>query len=158
MKKILIEFKPYIIILIVVLLIRSFIATPVRVQGDSMRKNLNDGELLLLFRMAKIERYDIVVMKEKSDDIIKRIYGLPGETIEIKNKKIYINNELIDDSFAYGETLEEMKIELKEDEYFVLGDNRLISKDSRSFGTVKKENIKGQVIFRFFPLTKIKSL
>jgi len=51
-----------------------------------------------------------------------------------------------------------MKIELKEDEYFVLGDNRLISKDSRSFGTVKKENIKGQVIFRFFPLTKIKSL
>jgi len=138
------ELIPYIIILIVVILVRTFIITPVRVDGASMNKMLNNNDILLLYRLAKLERYDIVVLKETidNDTIIKRIIGMPGETVEIKNNKIYINDEEIEDEYAYGDTSDYTRITLGSDEYFLLGDNRLISKDSRSFGPVKKKNIK----------------
>lgn len=157
MKKFIKEIYPYVIIVIVVILIRSFLATPVRVDGDSMKKNLQDGEILVLYRLAKIERYDIVVLHEKddNDNIIKRVYGLPGETIRIAHNKIYINGEAIEDNYAYGKTSDYEEITLGDDEYFVLGDNRGISKDSRMIGPIKKDNIKGETVFRLFPFNKI---
>lgn len=153
------ELIPYIAIIIIVILVRAFIITPVRVDGASMDKSLHDGDILLLYRLAKINRYDIVVLNEKKDNeiIIKRVIGLPGETVEIKNNKIYINDEVIEDEAAYGETSNYEKKVLKDDEYFLLGDNRLISKDSRSFGPVKKEDIKGVTITRIFPFNKMKN-
>lgn len=159
MKKIIKELYPYVIIILVVVLVRTFIITPVRVDGDSMRKNLNDGEILLLYKLAKIDRYDIVVIEDKENEtIIKRVYGMPGDTVEIKNNKIYINDEIIEDEFNYGETSDVEKIQLEEDEYFVLGDNRLISKDSRALGPITKDEIKGVTIVRLFPFTKIDTL
>ena len=157
MKKFIKEIYPYVIIVIVVVLIRSFIATPVRVDGDSMKKNLQDGEILVLYRLAKIERYDIVVLHEKedNDNIIKRVYGLPGETIRIAHNKIYINGEVIEDNYANGKTSDYEEITLGDDEYFVLGDNRGVSKDSRMIGPVKKDSIKGETVFRLFPFNKI---
>lgn len=156
MKKIIKELYPYVIIILVVVLVRTFIITPVRVDGDSMRKNLNDGEILLLYKLARIDRYDIVVIKDKENEtIIKRVYGMPGDTLEIKDNKIYINDEIIEDEFHYGETSDVEKIQLEEDEYFVLGDNRLISKDSRALGPITKNEIKGVTIVRLFPFTKI---
>ncbi len=154
------ELIPYIIILIVVILVRTFIITPVRVDGASMNKMLNNNDILLLYRLAKLERYDIVVLKETidNDTIIKRIIGMPGETVEIKNNKIYINDEEIEDEYAYGDTSDYTRITLGSDEYFLLGDNRLISKDSRSFGPVKKKNIKGKTIIRLYPFNKINTL
>jgi signal peptidase I len=157
MLRIIKDLLPYAIILIVVILIRSFIITPVRVDGDSMKKNLNDGDILLLYKLGSIKRNDIVVINYEEDDeiIIKRVIGLPNETVEIKNNTIYINGEKIDNSYAYGETSDYSKITLGSDEYFVLGDNRLISKDSRIIGPVKKDAIKGKAIIRIFPFTKI---
>ena len=88
MKKIIKEIIPYIIIVIVVILIRSYIIDPVIVSGDSMYDTLKDGEVLLLnrldYKFNKINRYDIVVINNKEDDIIKRVIGLPGEHIKYK--------------------------------------------------------------------------
>lgn len=155
--KIIKEIIPYIVIVLVVVLIRTFIITPVRVDGDSMKNTLKKGDILLLYKLGSINRLDIIVLDEEKDNekIIKRVIGLPGETVAIKKGKIYINNKVIDDEYAYGETSDYDKVTLEDDEYFILGDNRLISKDSRYFGPIKENEIKGKIVFRLFPFTKI---
>lgn len=155
--KVIKEVIPYIVIVVVVILIRTFIITPVRVDGDSMKNTLKNGDILLLYKLSSIDRFDIIVLDEEKDNekIIKRVIGLPGETVAIKNGKIYINDKVIDDEYAYGETTDYNKVTLKDDEYFILGDNRLISKDSRYFGPIKDNEIKGKIVFRLFPFTKI---
>ena len=155
--KIIKEIIPYIVIVLVVVLIRTFIITPVRVDGDSMKNTLKNGDILLLYKLGSINRLDIIVHDEEKDNekIIKRVIGLPGETVAIKKGKIYVNDKVIDDEYAYGETSDYDKVTLEDDEYFILGDNRLISKDSRYFGPIKKSEIKGKIVFRLFPFTKI---
>lgn len=139
-----------------VVLIRSFIATPVRVDGDSMNKTFKNGDILILYKLSKIKRFDVIVLHEEKDNekIIKRVIGMPGDTVAIKDGEIYINDEKIDDEYAYGMTSDYDRITLKSDEYFILGDNRLISKDSRYFGPIKEKEIKGKVVFRIFPFSK----
>lgn len=151
------EIIPYIIIIIIVIVIRTFIMTPVKVDGDSMYNTLSNNDILILYKLSSIDRFDIVVLKESDNNetIIKRIIGLPGDKIKIRNNKIYVNNKIIEDKYAYGQTSDYDEITLGEDEYFVLGDNRLISKDSRYFGAIKKDDIKGKVIFRLFPISSI---
>ena len=151
------DLLPYLIIVIVVVLIRSFVVTPVRVNGTSMAPTLKGNEIMLLNRLAKIERYDIVVVKldEQDDNMIKRIIGLPGETVEIKNNKVYINDKELDDKFANGVTYNIDKVTLKDNEYFILGDNRIVSLDSRVFGTIKEDEIKGTASFVIYPFKKI---
>lgn len=138
------------------MLIRLFIATPVRVDGDSMNKTFKNGDILILYKLSKIKRFDVIVLHEEKDNekIIKRVIGMPGDTVAIKDGEIYINDEKIDDEYAYGMTTDYDRITLKSDEYFILGDNRLISKDSRYFGPIKEKEIKGKVIFRIFPFNK----
>ena len=155
--KVIKEVMPYIVIVVVVVLIRTFIITPVRVDGDSMKNTLKNGDILLLYKLSSIDRFDIIVLDEEKDNekIIKRVIGLPGETVAIKKGKIYINDKVIDDENAYGQTSDYNKVTLKDDEYFILGDNRLISKDSRYFGPIKDNEIKGKIVFRLFPFTKI---
>lgn len=155
--KVIKEVIPYIVIVVVVVLIRTFIITPVRVDGDSMKNTLKNGDILLLYKLSSIDRNDIIVLDEEKDNekIIKRVIGLPGETVAIKKGKIYINDKVIDDEYAYGETSDFDKVTLADDEYFILGDNRLISKDSRYFGPIKESEIKGKIVFRLFPFTKI---
>ncbi|MBE6153949.1 MAG: signal peptidase I [Firmicutes bacterium] len=150
------ELIPYIIIVIVVILIRSFIVTPVKVNGASMYPTLDGGEIMILNKLGKIDRFDIVVLSVDNDDnVIKRVIGMPGETIEIENNHIYINEEKIEDKYGYGKTYNTDKITLKEDEYFVLGDNRAISLDSRVFGPVKKKDISGTASLVLYPFNKI---
>ncbi len=146
---------PYIAIIIFIIFIRMYIITPVRVDGTSMHQTLKDGDILLLYKMAKYDRFDIVVLNEYEDDeiIIKRIIGLPGETVEIRNGKIYIDDVEMPDDYAYGETSDYDKVTLEDDEYFILGDNRLISKDSRYFGPVKEEDLMGEAVFRLWPFS-----
>ncbi len=155
--KVIKEVIPYIVIVVVVVLIRTFIITPVRVDGDSMKNTLKNGDILLLYKLSSIDRFDIIVLDEEKDNekIIKRVIGLPGETVAIKKGKIYINDKVIDDEYAYGQTSDYDKVTLRDDEYFILGDNRLISKDSRYFGPIKDNEIKGKIVFRLFPFTKI---
>lgn len=154
------EISPYVLIVVVIVVIRIFIATPVKVDGDSMYNTLNDNDIVLLSKLSSIDRFDIIVLKENDNNatIIKRVIGMPGDKVKIRNSKIYINNKIIEDEYAYGETSDYDEITLGDDEYFVLGDNRLISKDSRYFGAIKKSDIKGKAVFRLFPFTKFGSI
>lgn len=148
------ELLPYIIILLAVILLRTFVVTPIKVNGSSMYDTLSGNEYMLLNKLGNPKRYDIVVVKTATDELIKRVYGLPGETIAIENGNIYINNKIIEDKYAYGETSDYKSITLGSDEYFVLGDNRMISLDSRSIGPVKANNIEGTTNFVIFPFNK----
>ena len=148
--KIIKEILPYVLIIIAVILIRTFIITPVRVDGASMDQTLEDGQILLLYKLANIDYGDIVVLDEEKEGeiIIKRIIGMPGDTVSIRDNTIYVNGEEVEEDYAYGETSDYEEITLDDDEYFILGDNRPISKDSRYFGPVKEDEIIGKVIFR----------
>ena len=98
MKKIIKELYSYIIIVVVVVLFRSFIATPVRVDGDSMNSTLNNNDILILNKLDKdFNRFDIVVIKYGKSKLVKRIIGLPGENIEYKDNDLYINGKLMED-------------------------------------------------------------
>lgn len=168
MKKIIKELYPYVIIIVVVILIRSFIITPVIVSGNSMKPNLNNGELLLVRKIGynekTIERFDIVVIKQDNEEIIKRIIGLPGEHISYKNNKLYINDKLVSEDYTHLITddfnLEEICScsSIPKGKYLVLGDNRPISKDSRIVGLIDIEDVVGKAVFRLWPISKIESI
>lgn len=167
MKKFLKEVYPYVIIIVVVVLFRTFIATPVRVNGSSMEDTLYNGEILILNKLNKTyNRYDIVVINKKVNGtntrLIKRIIGLPGETIEYKDNELYINGEVIEDlsdartaDFSLEE-LYDISV-IPEGYYFVMGDNRTKSLDSRNYrvGLISIDEITGTTKIRIFPLTKI---
>lgn len=172
MKNIIKEWVPYLVIVVVVILIRSYIVTPVVVRGDSMYSTLEDGEVLFLskihYRVSKIQRFDIVVIEDYDGDlIIKRVIGLPGDNIEYKDDVLYINGEVSNKRFSNDETedftLEEVceihDIEcdgvIPEGYYLVLGDNRDISADSRVKGLIEEEQILGKSVFRIWPFNKI---
>jgi len=146
---------PYIIIITIVVIVRTYIVTPVRVNGTSMYPTLNGGEIMLLNKLGKIERNKIVVLKLERDkeNLIKRVIGLPGETIEIHNNKIFINGEEFPDPYGDGYTFSHnfTELTLGDDEYLVLGDNRENSLDSRVLGAIKKQDIKGTTNFIMYP-------
>ena len=164
MKKFLYEIKDYIIIVVAVILIRSFIVTPAVVDGASMDDTLKDGQLIIInkinYRFNDPKRFQIVVVKneKESDKIIKRIIGLPGETVKIDDDgNIYINGELLEEYYG-REVIEDPgmalnEITLGEDEYFCLGDNRNNSIDSRfeQVGCVKEKDILGHVFVGLSP-------
>lgn len=160
------EMVPYIIIIITVVLIRTFIITPVRVDGLSMYPTLKDGEILLLKKYdKKIERFDIVVVKYDKTKIVKRVIGLPGDTLEYKNNKLYINGEEIKENFLGNDvkttdfSLGIFNIEkIPENYYFVVGDNRNNSTDSRILGIIPKEDIIGVTNFSLFPFDTFGSI
>ena len=160
MKKIVKELIPYVIIVVVVFFIRTFIITPVRVYGSSMENTLKNNDILLLKKFdKKYDRYDVVVINHtnenyKTERIIKRVIALPGETIYVKNGKIYVNDKEISENYTKTITFDFDKVKLSDDEYFVMGDNRMNSEDSRSIGPVKKERILGTVNFRLYPFSK----
>lgn len=167
MKKVLKEVFSYVIIIIVVVLFRIFIATPVRVDGASMDTTLKDGQILILNKLNNnYKRFDIVVINKNLDGkktrIVKRVIGLPGENISYKDNILYINDNPIDDvsisrtgNFSLNE-LYNIDI-IPDDYYFVMGDNRNNSMDSRDYrvGLIKKSDIIGKTSFRLFPFNKI---
>lgn len=154
----------YVSIILVVVLVRTFIITPVRVVGSSMDKTLKEGEILLLEKIdKKYKRYDIVVIKENNERIIKRIIGMPGESVKIVEGVIYINGEAIEDKYASSYTgdfsLDKFDLDvIPEDSYFVLGDNRIVSKDSRLLGPINKKKIQGKATYRIWPFNKFGDL
>ena len=160
MKKIWYSIKDYVYIVLIVVLIRTFLVTPAAVSGSSMESTLNNHDLViinkLVYRIKSIERFDIVVVNndEDNDRIIKRVIGLPNETIEYKDNKLYINGKLVGTKLNFKDTAD-FKVETKEDEYFVLGDNRPVSKDSRILGSFSKKDIVGRVGIRFYPFDKV---
>ena len=159
MKKIWLAIKDYVIIIVVVVLVRTFIVTPAIVDGASMDNTLNDGQLVFInkfiYRTNNIKRFDIVVVSNKADKdkIIKRVIGLPNESIKYKNNKLYINDELVETNIVFGDT-KDFETTTRENEYFVMGDNRPVSKDSRMLGNFTPSDIVGRVKYRLFPFSK----
>ncbi len=146
----------------------TFVGQRTEVSGSSMENTLSDGDNLIVdkitYRFKEPERFDIIVFPfeyEKDTYYIKRIIGLPGETVRIDEEgKIYINEKLLEES--YGRMVIEdpgravKAVTLGEDEYFVLGDNRNDSVDSRTdvVGNIKKEDIVGRAWIRIWPFSK----
>lgn len=176
-----------ILVLVGILLARVYVFTPVTVNGHSMDPTLSDGQRLISSKISKYERLDIITTKEPGEEdrmIVKRIIGMPGDTVKMENDQLTINGKKYDESY-----LDQFKKEFAEDKlqgeysysqafqaqaqssknftsdfeytvpkgkYLVLGDNRLISKDSRIFGLVDEDMIQGKVVFRYWPLSEIK--
>lgn len=138
------------------------------VKGESMENTLHNKESLLVekvsYKFSDPSRYDIIVFYPYGRDVdeyyVKRIYGLPGETVQIKNNDILINGKKVQDDYAKNAMddagIASDPIKLADDEYFVLGDNRKVSLDSRDpdLGPIKKDNIAGHVVLRIWPLSK----
>lgn len=151
---------PYIIIIITVVVIRTYVLTPVIVSGTSMDDTLKNGELLLLKKYDKsYERFDIVVFDYGDSKLVKRIIGLPGETLEYKDGVLYINGEEVEDPFALATKdfkLSDLNIDvIPEGHYFVMGDNRSNSSDSRNIGPISAETINGTTSFSLWPFGSV---
>ena len=143
---------------IIVALVRFYIFIPFLIDGVSMSPTYNKGDYLLVDKINQdFAREDIVVFKSKAEQRtfhIKRIIGLPGEKVEIKDNKVMINGQTLNEPYTEGETFGDVSIQLEQDQYFVLGDNRTKSLDSRKFGFVKKSNIQGEIFYKISGLIK----
>ncbi|MFC1613217.1 signal peptidase I [Patescibacteria group bacterium] len=162
--------KTVIISLAIILPVRYFVIQPFYVKGASMEPNFHENEYLivneLVYRLKDPMRGDIIIFKNprnQKEYFIKRILGLPNETIKIYDHKIQIYNSSHQDGIIIEEpylssdeiTTGNEIIELKENQYYVMGDNRNKSLDSRNFGPIKKESIIGKVFLRGWPLDKV---
>ena len=157
-----------ILFIIILLFIMIYVFSITQVVGDSMSPTLVDEEVLFLnkaqYRFFDVKRGDIISLEYADTKyLIKRVIGLPGEKVEIKDNKVYINDELLEEEYLQNElvyddfTLQEIGYDtIPENMYFVLGDNRENSMDSREIGLVSKEQIQGKIFMRFWPLNKIK--
>lgn len=171
-------------LILVLFLLRTYVLSPVSVSGDSMVPTLHDKERVMQIKLAGIERFDIVTFPapdQPGQNYIKRVIGLPGDTISFKEDQLYINDKEVSEEYleeakkettesytSYrkenGEILTDFSLEdidligtatIPEGKVFVLGDNRPISKDSRYLGLIDLDKVSGDVKFRFWPLNKI---
>ena len=152
------------------LFFRTFVLTPVEVVGNSMEPALHDGNEVLVRKYGKVKRFEIVIFTlSNGKTCVKRIIGLPGDMISYKDDTLYVNGKAVDESFlddvkrqynTYTSdfSLNELigKKRVPKNQYFVLGDNRRISKDSRTIGTIKSEWISGRVLLNYWPITSFK--
>lgn len=156
------------LVIAIILILMIYVVSVTQVVGDSMSPTLQDQEVLitnkLQYRLFAIERGDVVSLEyEDTKYLIKRVIGLPGETVAIRNNHVYINGQMLEEAYL-EENLVYPDFELSslgydqipENMYFVLGDNRANSMDSREIGLVKKEDITGKIALRFWPINKFR--
>lgn len=156
--------------LVIVFLVRSYLIQPFLVKGASMEPEFQDGNYLIIdevsYRFRQPERGEVIVFKYPRDHkqyFIKRVIGLPNERVEIKDQKVKIYNtefpdgREVDESYLHSDTVTKGNetIQLGTSEYFVLGDNRLFSSDSRYWGPVASDLIVGRVWIRAWPLDEV---
>ena len=169
LKQSLIEFvKFFLIAILIVVPIRLWVAQPFIVSGSSMNPNFENGEYLIIdefsYHFRQPERGEVIIFRyplDQSKFFIKRIIGLPNEKFEIKNNQIYIYNEIFPEGILIEESyinnnkpMTNKTIALKDNEYFVMGDNRNMSSDSRIWGTLDEKLIIGRAWIRLWPFTK----
>ncbi|QCI87356.1 signal peptidase I [Vagococcus zengguangii] len=155
-------------------IVRGFVFIPMTIEGNSMEKTLNQEDHIIYEKFSDIDRFDIILFKANDGTVmVKRVVGLPGEEVAYFNDTLLINGEMIEEPY-----LDEIKIHhlnnhyttnfnseevlgkpnLSDDAYFVLGDNRRVSKDSRSFGEVRADQIIGKARLVYYPFKDIKLL
>lgn len=185
-----------ILIVVLVLLSRLFIWSSVTVDGHSMDPTLSDRNKLVMVKTTKINRFDIVVAKEqengKTKRIVKRVIGMPGDTIKYDRDQLYVNgkktsehylntyikyfkNDKLQKAYAYNTYFQSLarnsdsftqdnggntrfEIKVPKGQYYLLGDDRIVSKDSRAVGTFSRKNIVGEIKFRWWPFNHIGSI
>ena len=160
--------KTMVFSLVVVFVITTFIAKPVKVNGDSMYPQVKNEQVgfSMVFGKNQIERFDIVVVyiEETNKYLVKRVIGLPGETVSYKDSQLYVNGvaieeDFLDDEYVLSQSSSmnftgDLETTLGSDEYFLLGDNRPYSKDSRSYGAFVKEDIISKGLFVLYPFNE----
>ena len=166
-KKIILEIVPYIVVLVLVILVKTYLIAPIQVNGESMMSTLHDRDIMILnkvnYRFNKIKRFYIVVVKYNDTYLIKRVIGLPGENIEYKDNKLYIDGKYIKEDYLPKDivtndfSLKEItnKVKIPKDSYFVMGDNRTNSTDSRVLGPFNKKDIEGNTSLTIFPFNRL---
>lgn len=188
------EWGTLILFMLAIFASRYFLWDPVSVDGHSMDPTLQHQEKLVMFKTTSIDRFDIVVASETDSDgkeklIVKRVVGMPGDTIRYENDVLYINDQEVDEpyldeylaafqkdklqeEYAYNKQFQAVaqaaqaftqdanrsinfSVTVPEGQYYLLGDDRLVSLDSRSVGTFARDKIKGEVVFRFWPVNRV---
>ena len=161
----------FIVAFIIVGGVYFFLGRPFTVSGASMYPTLHNGDRMVLSKVGDIHRFDVVILKAPDENVeyIKRVIGMPGDTVKMKSGVLYINGKKVDQPFINTEalakqtvfmddfTLESLTGESKvpEGKYFVLGDNRGVSKDSRMIGFIDRSAIEGKAVFTIWPFGRI---
>lgn len=166
----LIEFIEFIAIIgAVLIVIRFFVAEPHKVSGSSMVPNFHDGDYIitnkLAMRLSLPERGEVVILQNPRNPdqvFIKRVIGLPGDKIKVSGGQVYINGSVLSEPYLPSNTVtmsgaflaENEEIVIPDNQYFLMGDNRGGSSDSREWGPVRRELVIGQALFRYWPPQK----
>jgi signal peptidase I len=158
------ELLKEIVFMLVIIAVFHFWLPRSIVQGSSMEPNLYQGERLaaspLPYVLGEPQRGDIVMLypvEENGPNLVKRILGLPGETVTFIRGELYVNGQRIEEPYL-NEACRNCRTRvwvLGEDEFFILGDNRNVSRDSRAYGAIQRENIMAKVLFRWYPLNQM---
>lgn len=150
-----------------------FIGRPFTVSGQSMYPTLHNGDHMIMSKLGGINRFDVVILKAPDEDkeYIKRVIGMPGDTVEVKSGVLYINGKVVEQPFINSDnskktvfiddfTLKELTgvDKVPEGKYFVMGDNRGVSKDSRMIGFIDASAIEGKAAFTVWPINRIGGL
>lgn len=156
-KKIILEYLPYILVIIGIILIKQFVVAPIKVNGDSMNKTLRDGDIMILnrldYKFGEIKRFDVIVIDDGEEYIIKRVIGLPNETVSYVDNELFVDGKKVDETYGYGNT-RDFEVKVPKNKYFVLGDNRENSMDSRHFGAFSNDTILGRAKLVIFPFSR----
>lgn len=160
--------KSLVVAIILAFICRQFLFSPITVFGESMAPSFQDHDRVVISKTSRIQRFDVIVFDAPVEDehYIKRVIGLPGDTIRMEDDVLYINGEAYNEPYLsenrqdnpYGSLTEDFSLtektgesKIPENRLFVMGDNRLNSKDSRTFGLISYESVIGEVKFRFYP-------
>ena len=160
----------FIIAFIIVGAVYIFLGRPFTVSGASMYPTLHNGDRMILSKIGDINRFDVVVLKAPDENVeyIKRVIGMPGDTLELKQGVLYINGKKIEQPFINTEALQKQTVfiddftlqsltgetKIPEGKYFVMGDNRGVSRDSRMIGLIDRKAIEGKAVFTIWPMNQ----
>ena len=160
----------FIVAFIIVGVVYIFLGRPFTVSGASMYPTLHNGDRMILSKIGEINRFDVVVLKAPDENVeyIKRVIGMPGDTLEMKKGVLYINGKKIEQPFINTEALQKQTVfiddftlqtltgetKIPEGKYFVMGDNRGVSKDSRMIGLIDRKAIEGKAVFTIWPINQ----